>query len=297
MKTSDTRIWTALVTPMDQSGKVDTDGLLSLIARQQEAGNGVLLLGSTGEGLALGLEEKKSVIEAANRFGPNVPVMAGVGGFNLEEQKRWIEWAGGKVDAFLLVAPLYAKPGPEGMKLWFRELLDASERPCMIYNIPSRSGVKIPPEVVQSLEGHSRLWALKESSGNLEEYVAFRGASPDLYIYSGDDKMMPQFARAGCQGLVSVASNVWPEAVGRYEEGCQQGKISENDEPWARAVELLFSAPNPIPAKALLAEKGWIDHAAVRLPLTQEESFSRKDLAEADRKIEEWFENLENQGE
>src|SRR5699024_7971538 len=99
-----TQLWTALITPMQENGDIDLDDLASLIHRQDDAGYGVLILGSTGEGLALSLEDKKRIVETASNLNINVPLMAGVGGFNLHEQIEWIEYCQEfEVDSFLLV--------------------------------------------------------------------------------------------------------------------------------------------------------------------------------------------------
>ena len=90
MKLKETILWTALVTPMKENGDINRDELASLIHKQDEAGNGVLILGSTGEGLALSLEDKKIVVETASSLNVDVPLMVGVGGFNLREQLQWI---------------------------------------------------------------------------------------------------------------------------------------------------------------------------------------------------------------
>lgn len=115
MKITDTQTWTAVVTPMHENGELNLEDLASLIYKQDEAGNGVLVLGSTGEGLALGLEDKKQVVKTASSLNIEIPVMAGVGGFNLRHQLEWIEYCHQfEIDAFLLVTPLYAKPGAKG---------------------------------------------------------------------------------------------------------------------------------------------------------------------------------------
>src|SRR5690625_2718642 len=163
MNIEQTKLWTALITPMHDDGEINIEELASLIHRQDEAGNGVLILGSTGEGLALSLEEKKEVLETASSLNLNVPLMAGVGGFNLRSQIEWIEYCHAfEIDFFLLVTPLYSKPAVKGQTVWFRELLNVAERPCMIYNVPSRTGVKLDPKTIEELSDHPNLAGLKE---------------------------------------------------------------------------------------------------------------------------------------
>lgn len=286
-------LWTALVTPMHEGGEVDFRGLEELVARQAAAGNGILLLGSTGEGLALSPKEKSDVVRFVAGLRPGVPLMAGVGGFNIALQQAWIEECNGlEIDAYLLVTPLYSKPGPVGLRAWFEALLDRAERPCMLYNIPGRTGLHIPPGVVGELSDHPRAWSLKEASGELKKYREYRQQVPSIAIYSGDDAHLPAYAGVGCNGLVSVAANLWPEATSRYVELTLKGKSEAFESLWKEASLSLFCSSNPIPAKLLLREKGLIGSAALRLPLTDREPTDMERLRRADRAVTEWYEGL-----
>jgi len=289
-----TKLWTALITPMYQSGEVHFGDLEKLIRRQESAGNGILLIGSTGEGLALTDDEKKEIIEFSANLDLSVPVMAGVGGFQIENQKAWIQFCNDKVNAFLMVAPLYSKPGPVGQKNWFLDLMDVAEKPCMIYNIPSRTGVKIPPTVIKELSGHSKFWSIKEASGSIADYKEYREMVPQASMFSGDDALLPFFAAAGCSGLVSVSSNVWPEETAKYVELSLEGKTDSLFPVWKRAVEAMFSAPNPVPVKALLHQKGIIESSALRAPLTEKELNNMDQLKQADEEIINWYKKNNN---
>jgi 4-hydroxy-tetrahydrodipicolinate synthase len=285
-------LWTALITPMHPDGGIHFEDLETISRKQENAGNGILILGSTGEGLALGDDEKKEVVNFVSGLSLNVPVMAGVGGFNLKKQADWISFCNQKnIDAFLLVSPLYSKPGLMGQISWFQELLDRSEKSCMIYNIPSRTGIKLFPEVLEKLADHKNLWAVKEASGSIQEYQQFREAAPGIPLFSGDDALLPFFSVAGCGGLVSVASNIWPEETGLYVEKCLAGETETLFPLWTDAVKALFSASNPIPAKRLLKEKGWISSSVLRPPLTESELVSAEELTEIDEKIKNWYQN------
>lgn len=285
-----TKLWTALVTPMNADGTINHDDLASLIHRQDEAKNGVLLLGSTGEGLALALEEKQQVVRTAAGLNVDIPLMVGVGGFNLKQQLKWIQYCQEfDIDCFLLVTPLYAKPGARGQFEWFRTLLNASDKPCLIYNIPSRTGTKLHPEVLKELRDHKNLYGIKESSGSIEEYQQYRALAPELKFLSGDDILTPFFAVAGCDGLLSVASNVWPKATHAYCLGCLNGEGKALLKVWRSPIEALFSVSNPVPVKALLKEKGWIASDELRPPLTAEELEDKEELLQADSTIRTWY--------
>ena len=284
-------LWTALVTPMRENGDLDLEDLASLIHKQDDAGNGVLLLGSTGEGLALSEEDRQQVVKTAANLNIDVPLMVGAGGFNIREQVEWIEYCQQfDIDMFLLVTPLYAKPNLKGQVEWFRALLEASSKPCMLYNVPSRTGVKMHPKVLSELDGHPNLFGLKEASGSIEEYQQFRKSAPALKTFSGDDALTPFFAMAGCDGLVSVASNVWPEATHRYVEECLAGNGPDLLPLWKECTDALFSASNPIPTKVLLHEMGWIKSPKLRLPLTRDDLQDLTLLKNAHERIQEWYE-------
>ncbi|TVQ48869.1 MAG: 4-hydroxy-tetrahydrodipicolinate synthase [Saprospirales bacterium] len=284
------KLWTALITPLNQDGTVSFTELEKLIRLQEAAGNGILILGSTGEGLAFSNEEKTEIIKFVSSLNIMVPIMAGVGGFNLTEQIVWINQCNSlNIDAFLLVTPLYAKPGPKGQLHWFRTLLDASQKPCMLYNVPSRTAVKMDTSVLNELNGHYNLWAVKEASGNIIEYLNYRNEAPELLFFSGDDALTAFFNVAGCQGLVSVASNIWPKATNLYVEHCLSGKTDNLFPVWNKAIDALFEVSSPVPAKLLLREKGIIKNATLRPPLHEEELKDLSVLLQADKDINNWY--------
>lgn len=285
-----TTLWTALITPMYQNGNVNFSELRRLLELQEEAGNGILVIGSTGEGLALKDSEKKEIVEFMDDYNPSVPWMIGVGGFQAEKQKSWIDFGNSTgAYAFLLVNPLYAKPGSEGQYEWFTTLLNQAEKPCMIYNIPSRTGTQLTARVFKRLSNHPNCWALKEASGSINDFENFRLAAPDKPIFSGDDALMPYFANAGASGLVSVSSNVWPVATKRYVDLCLSGNVESLFPVWKKAVSALFSASNPVPVKSLLFQKNIISSACVRSPLSLADLPSSDLLLEADAEIHNWF--------
>ncbi len=291
---NDQILWTATITPFDKKGQVDYDDLERLANRQNEAGNGFLILGSTGEGLALTLEEKKEIVRFVSGHRLSVPVMVGVGGFNLEEQIEWIHFCNEfAIDAFLLVTPLYAKPGIEGQAHWFKTLMDHAERPCMVYNVPSRTGVALHPKALQKLEKHPNLLGVKEASGSIEKFTEFRRICPHVTLYSGDDGLIPYFAMAGCKGLVSVIANVWPKETRRYVEYSLEGRGNDVFPLWKQASEALFIASNPIPAKVLLQHKAVIKTSLLRPPLTADDLASKEPLIAADASVEDWFRHEE----
>lgn len=288
---SNTALWTALITPMHADGQIDFAGLTRCVHEQEAAGNGVLLLGSTGEGLALTTAEKQQVVEHVVNLQVKVPLMVGVGGAQLPEQLAWMAFCEQQaIDAYLLVTPLYAKPGPKGQIAWFKALMDTASKPCMLYNVPSRTGVDMHVDVLKALSGHQRLWAVKEASGALADFQAYQQANEELAFFSGEDGLMPELGGLGAVGLVSVISNVWPQATHAYVKAAFAETLSTEEVAlWKTASAALFSVSNPIPAKALLVYKGWFASPALRLPLLADELTDMSPLLAADQAVENWL--------
>ena len=282
-------LWTALITPFNDSKEVDYKAFTQLLKRQEKAQNGILILGSTGEGLALNLEEKKQIVQTAAKLNLGVPLMIGVGGFNLEECKDWILFCQDlNINAFLLVTPLYAKPGPKGQVEWFKHLLDTSKLPCMLYNVPSRSGVEMHLDVLKELADHQNFWALKEASGCVEKFKAFAQYKDKIELFSGDDPLTHAFCQEGGVGLVSVMSNIWPESSLKYVHYCLNNQPEKIYPLWTSIADSLFEASNPIPTKMLLKELQIIPSATLREPLTTNELPILKKQLQANKDVINW---------
>ncbi|MBT3584832.1 MAG: 4-hydroxy-tetrahydrodipicolinate synthase [Halobacteriovoraceae bacterium] len=282
-------LWTALVTPMNDASEVDYPALEKLAKLQADAKNGLLILGSTGESLNLDLDEKKKIIEFIISLKLAAPIMVGVGGANLRNTSAWVDYLEDlKIDAYLMVTPLYAKPEPKGQYLWFKTLMDRVKRPVVLYNIPGRTGKALSLVALEQLKLHPNFWGIKEASGSPEEFSKFANTAPEAKIFSGDDALLPSFKPLGCIGLISVSSNVWPKATHEYVRQVLDGEF-EDQEIWNECAGSLFCVSNPIPAKRLLKEKGLIDSAECRLPLSQSDLEDPAQILEANKKIEQWY--------
>lgn len=283
-------VWTALITPFHLNGDIDFPSLKTIAIDQADAGNGILLLGSTGEGLALSTQEQFSIVEYICQLSLAVPIMVAVGGYDLANQQGWINRCNRlPINAYLLTSPLYAKPGPIGQAQWFTRLLDAADYPCMLYNVPSRTGMNIDVSALKKVQQHPNCWALKEASGDLNQFLDYRSACPDLVLYSGEDAMMPYLASAGAQGLVSVCANAWPEATKAYVELSLSAQLEGLFPLWKNAINTLFSVANPIPVKKLMFEQQAIAFPTLRPPLTDEELTDNQSLIEADQTVSLWL--------
>lgn len=261
-------LWTALITPLRENGEIDYDSFTQLLLEQERAKNGVVLLGSTGEGANLSVSERRQIVEFACALKLNIPLMIGVGGLEWQTQKDWLRFCETMpVDAYLMVTPIYAKPGADGQRRWFESLMDDVTRPCMLYNVPSRAGVALDAQALRYLQNHRNLWAVKEAAGDAAKFALWQREFPQLAWYSGDDALFGEHARLNAAGLVSVASNIWPNEVRDWVAACMAGE-SAAGEHLKRVAEPLFCAANPIPSKALMFYLRRIASAQLRLPLS-----------------------------
>jgi len=288
MDYSTPKLWTALITPMNTDGTVDYETLKKLVKEQEAAKNGILVLGSTGEALNLSNDEKKTIYEFVKNLEPTVPLMAGVGGINLEETKKDLAYLETlNYDCYLMVTPLYAKPGVQGQIQWFTELMNAVTKPVMLYNVPGRTGTSLQREALRELKQHPNFWSIKEASGSTEEFSAYVQAVDPAPVFSGDDGMLPEYAKIGAKGLVSVASNAWPCQTNSYVNKTLQGNL-DNPHDWKTWSDTLFIASNPIPVKRLMFENGTLSSPICRAPLTHEEIADATLLNQTNLTVTNW---------
>ncbi len=266
----------ALITPMTEDG-VDYPALGKLIDWQIDEGiNGLVIAGTTGEGSTLTDEEHREVLRySVEQAAGRVPIIAGTGSNDTAyavELTRYASEIG--ADAMLVVTPYYNKATQGGLVKMFHTIADASTKPIILYNIPSRTGVNIEPETFVALAEHPNITAIKEASGNISKIVETAALVGDkLDIYSGnDDQIVPLLAMGGA-GVISVLSNVLPrktvELCDRFFAGDVAGSAALQLELFP-LVRALFSEVNPIPVKAAMAEMGFCQNI-LRLPLTQME--------------------------
>lgn len=282
-------LWTALVTPFNDDLTVDFKSLENIVNEQVCANNGLLILGSTGEALNISLAAKKQIIEFVLEQKPNVPVMVGVGGHNLGDTKQWIKYLEKlSIDAYLMVTPLYAKPGAQGQYLWFKTLMDEVSKPVVLYNVPGRTGISLSLEAVAKLKDHKNYWAIKEAGGSVESFKSYLSASGNKAIFCGDDGLLTDLVNAGAIGLISVAANVWPKETHLYVTQCLN-KSFDAKELWETAANSLFLASNPIPAKAMMSSQKRITNNTMMPPLCDADFTDLTPVEKADRKIKNWY--------
>ncbi len=267
-------IATALATPMTQSGAIDYDAYGRLIDWQIESGvAGLVSCGTTGEASTMTLDEyKQTIVYAIKRANGRVPLIAGTGGNCTAKAVELTKFACDTgADACLVVTPYYNKATQNGLIAHYTAIADASDKPVILYNVPSRTGCNLLPDTCATLAKHPRIAAVKEAGGNISQIVSlFSKVWDRLDIYSGnDDQIIPVLAMGGA-GCISVLSNVLPKETARMCELCFAGDILGAAELQCRllpVIDALFSEVNPIPVKAALAKMGYGTNT-LRLPLT-----------------------------
>jgi 4-hydroxy-tetrahydrodipicolinate synthase len=281
-------LWTAVVTPFHSDLKIDYVSFEKLLLEQEEAKNGVVILGSTGENLSFSDEEKIEIVNFVCDLELSIPIMVGIPGFYGPGAVKWVKHLNQMpVHAYLMVTPIYAKPNEVGQYEWFKELLDTSTRPCMLYNVPSRAGTKLNLNAMKKLLGHKNFWSIKEASGSVEEFSQYHKNLPGIEMYCGDDGLMPEFAKAGAVGLVSVASNSWAKETHMYTRLCLSQKLKE-DKMWKEAADSLFLCSNPVPVKGLLHAIGAIETPKCRPALNSNDLTELPTILNHHKNITEW---------
>ena len=267
---------TALVTPLNENG-VDYVQLKKLIDWQIEQGiDALVIAGTTGEGSTLSDAEHRELFrEAIKMIDGRVPAIAGTGSndtaYAIELTKYACELG---YDAMLVVTPYYNKATQNGLIKMFTAIADASTKPLILYNVPSRTGVDIAPSTYAALADHPMIGAIKEASGNLSKVAETAHLVGDkLDIYSGNDDQIVPILSLGGAGVISVLSNPMPKETSRMCHDFFEGNIEAARKAQLDLIPLinaLFSEVNPIPVKAAMAAMGFCDDY-LRLPLTKME--------------------------
>jgi 4-hydroxy-tetrahydrodipicolinate synthase len=286
-----TGCFTALVTPFDTTGAVDSAAFGKLVDWQIAEGiHGLVPVGSTGEAATMTLDERVRVVSlCAERAGGRVPVIAGAGGNDTRVAIETSKAMGATGATHLLhVSPMYSKPPQRGILAHFRAIADASPLPLVVYNVPGRTASNIEAETTLALAEHANIVSVKEASGNpaqISEII--RHAPKGFSVLSGDDSIALGVIAAGGQGVVSVVSNTAPRPMADLCRRALEGKMEEARDLHLQLHALMqaaFCESNPIPSKAALAMMGRIENR-LRLPLVpmdpKHEAKLRASLVEA----------------
>ncbi len=263
---------TALITPF-KNGKIDYMSLKNLIEFQITSGIDALLInGTTGESATLSHKEKEELISFAVReVAGRVPLIAGTGANDTRialELSKFAQDAG--ADALLIVTPYYNKASREGLVMHYSSIADAVNLPLILYNVPSRTGVNIPPDVYKELSEHHNIVGVKEANASISDFAKLSHyCGGRLALYSGNDDMITPTLALGGNGVISVISNLIPKETGDICRLWFDGNTAMATQLQLKLLPLInavFSEVNPIPIKALLSHLG-LCAEEYRLPL------------------------------
>lgn len=263
----------AIVTPFNQDGSVNFSKLGELVDWQIQNGtDGIVALGTTGESATMTDEEDDAVCEyVLKRVDGRIPVIAGSGSnctaSMLEKSLRYQAMG---AQGLLIISPYYNKTNEEGMYRHFATVVDAVNIPCILYNVPGRTGCAISEGVVKRLAGHPNVMGIKEASGNMSYACKIaRYLGPEFAMYSGNDDITVPILSVGGSGVISVLANILPKQTHDMVMSYLSGDTAAATAAQLRYLELinsLFLEVNPIPVKAALNMMGW-EVGPCRMPL------------------------------
>ncbi len=278
--------FTALITPF-RDGQIDEPALRALVARQIAGGaSGLVPCGTTGEAPALSATEWERVVAtvvatAAGR----VPILAGTGSHNtaatIERTRRARDLG---ADGVLVVTPYYNRPTQEGLYGHFAAITEEVDLPLVLYNVPGRTGVNLLPDTVVRLADIPAIVGIKEASGSLDQASQIVHETPGGFVVlSGDDSLTLPIMGIGGRGVVSVVSNIAPQAVSALAAACMAGDFAAGRELHLALFDLcraMFVETNPVPVKAAAAILGFCT-PEVRLPLAPLSDTARQRVEQA----------------
>ena len=263
----------ALVTPFKSDWSVNFDELERLIEYQIQNGtDAIITCGTTGEAKTLSSLEHTAVIDfTVKKVNGRVPVIAGTGSndtryaVDLSNEAKSLG-----VDALLLVTPYYNKTSQRGLIQSFNHIADSVKMHCILYNVPTRTGLNIQPETYYALSKNPYIVATKEANGNISALVkTMELCGDDLAVYSGEDVLTFPIMAMGGKGVISAFSNVLPKQMHDLAQAVLDGRMQEGREMMFKYVDLmnaLFMDVNPIPVKAAMNMIGF-DCGHCRMPL------------------------------
>lgn len=265
---------TAMVTPMDKSGKIDYDKVEDLTKYLIENGSdAILVAGTTGESPTLTNEEEIELVSTVKRAAAGkAKIILGAGSNSTETAVEFSKFAQKEeVDAILSVVPYYNKPNQRGIIEHFSAVAKSTTLPIILYNIPGRTGVNMEPKTVAYLaETFENIVGVKQSFPDMDKITELKMLCPENFaIYSGDDSLTLPMLSLGAHGVISVASHLFGSEIKSMIRNFKTGEVLAARNMHKKLYPVfknLFMAPNPTPVKAALANKGIIEDY-VRKPL------------------------------
>lgn len=273
----------AIITPMHEDGSVNYDEFARFVDWQIENGtDAIVICGTTGESSTLDVDEHMAAIKWCIEYvNGRIPVIAGTGSNStasaIEMSTEACEYG---ADALLLVTPYYNKTSQAGLIAHYTAIHDATDKPIILYNVPSRTGLNIKPETAYELSKLPRINGIKEASGDLDQIAKVKELCGDeLNIWSGNDDQIVDILDRGGLGVISVLSNVCPQEthdiVAKYLDGDKEASRALM-EKYMKLAKTLFCDVNPIPVKEAVNLMGY-DAGHCRMPLV--------DLSDENKKL------------
>lgn len=265
-----------VVTPFDEDGAVDLDGLRRLVRWQLERGShGISIGGSTGEPSAMTVAERIAAMRAVSEeVADRAPFVPGTGSTRLDETLELTDAAvAAGADAVLVITPYYARPTQEGLIAWYSAVAgEFPSLPIVLYNVPSRTAVDVAPETVAELRRRfDNIVGVKETTRDFEHFSrVLHAAGRDTLVWSGIELLCLPLLALGGAGFVSAVANLAPHAVARMYELWEAGEHEAARElhyALHPLVDLVFVETNPAPVKWVLHEAGLVGSCFVRPPL------------------------------
>lgn len=265
----------ALVTPFDESGKVNFEKLKELIEFQiKNRTDALIVCGTTGESATLSDTEHIKIIEfAVKSVGGRIPVIAGTGSNDTSHavnMSNTAEKLG--VDGLLMVTPYYNKTSQEGLIKHYEFISQRVSTPIILYNVPSRTGVNILPETYAEIAKFKNIAGTKEANGDISSVIKTMSLCPDdFYIYSGNDDQTAAICALGGKGVISVLSNILPKEMHEIASDGVRHRIKEStrlQKEYLPLCNALFSDVNPMPVKEAMNLMG-MNVGKCRLPLCE----------------------------
>ena len=269
-------LYTAIITPFNEQGKLDEEAFKELIAKQNQAGvSGLVVMGATGEGAVLTSQERKKILKIAREEAGLLKIFAGINAYStfelIETIKECENWG---ADGALVAPPCFIKPTQEGIRRHFEEACHQTKLPLLLYNHHGRTGVNIETETLLKLVELPAIVGVKEASGNLLQACDVldqtKRKKPGFLVFSGDDPMTYPLMTLGADGVISVVSNLIPDAMFELVHALLQQEQIKARALHYRLLPLfkaIFLETNPIPIKAAMRLCG-LPGGSPRLPLT-----------------------------
>lgn len=280
-------VWTALITPFTPEGKLDTSSLEKLMGQQiKQNVTGLVIAGSTGEGSLLSSETYTALLtQSVNVAKGSIPIVAGLGiGGTIECLERATLAKKAGASALLASPPAYIKTPARGLVTHYKKIAELG-LPLCLYDVPSRSAVGLPDEVVDELlksEVAHLIHAVKDATGKPERIKHKPEWKTKLALLSGDDESFPAFVQEGGHGIISVATHfALKDFISVLNK---EAAATERFEKITSFIKALYWESNPIPVKSLAHKLGWIAHSAFQAPLCPMKKELLEDLYELYRK-------------